>query len=402
MPSQDLSNDLAILHDQNESFFRRADAVRRLARTGDDEAHRVVLGALTDKEPYVRRAAADGIAHASRPEDLDAVLAAFAADGDDQVRRALLKTLGSFADERALAAVKETAETGSYSLRYDAQSVVSQIERRLAEQTEADRVNRQEAEEDRAAEGVTPLRPPSLTEQEDVAVEAVPAGEDATVLDGTDEVGSDDEAEEASAPEPAPQDDTTAESPDSPVAEPETVPEEPAAVPEEEKRVASAGELEFRSLALAEHLFWVPHAIWPILALAAWVDGHESSSWLWSLVALALILWRRGVQFDGFSRTCCQWQGILVPMRKTYREYSEIIGVEVRRNASGWAAMLSESFRGYMRWELGSQDVVLLMDKGRPVRLKRFRNLAAAMAAARQAADFLAVEMTVHEDGPKN
>jgi hypothetical protein len=114
---------------------------------------------------------------------------------------------------------------------------------------------------------------------------------------------------------------------------------------------------------------------------------------------LALILWRRGVQMDGFTQTVCSWSGIVVPVHKRFHEYKDLVGIEVREHASHWPEVLSEGCRAYMRLEMGRYDVMLLRDKGGPVRLKRFRNLAAAKVAAQQVADFLALTVDVQEAG---
>jgi hypothetical protein len=390
MPDQDFSADLAIFRDRTESFFRRADAVRRLARSGDAEAHRVAVEALQDEESYVRRAAAEGLVNSAQPADLDAVLAAFDADKDDQVKRVLLKTLGAFADERALAKVKETVDSGSYSLRYDAQSVVSTIERKLAEKAEAGKARAQEAPSPPSAapsaEEITPLRAPAL-EAETVVPLAPPVPAPPVAPPGPPEPREPEPPEdEASPPEPG-----EAAPPPTPESEPEE-PTEP-----EKPREPSAGVLDFRSWSLAESLFWVPAALWPVLALLGWMDGHRASGWLGTLVVLVLVFWRRGVQCDGFTRIVYSWSGVFVPLRKRFHEYQDLTGIEVREHASHWAEILPEGCRAYMRLELGRYDVMLLREKGSPIRLKRFRNSSAAMVAARQAADFLALDLNVQQ-----
>jgi len=366
MPSSKIQPDLALLRSAGESFFRRADAVRRLARCDEDEAHQAVLEALQDKEPYVRRAAADGLAHKPQPDDLEPILKAFADNGDEQVQRALIKALASFADPQALETVQRLAETGSYGLRYDAQSAVSQIKRNLAEQA-----GPTAEETDIPAAEPTPLRPPPEPkvepQQPDPIPEPVPRRSVKPVVKAVLE------------PSPVP------------------APEPPEPAEEEKPREPSAGVLDFRSFALPERLLWVPAALWPALLLLVWANGIHSGRWWAQLLALGLVLWRRGVQFDGFTKCFWRWNGIVVPLSKHLADYEGMTGIEVRELPSHLAEILPESYRKYMRLELGRHEVVLIHDREGAVRLKRFRNLAAALVAAQQAADFLALPIKVNQ-----
>ena len=350
MPDQDIQLDLALLRDPDQSFFRRADAVRRLARDTADEAHTAVIAALHDREPYVRRAAAEGIALHARPEDLPSLLAAFEQDPDEQAQRALLKALGEFRDPQVLEAMKRVATSDNYGLRYDAQSLVTRLERDLAERQAA-------------------------------AAEPVPVPETPAEL---------------RAPEPAPQV-VVPEPPPKPAVEPSPPPPslpEPPELP----RTPGVGTLEYRSLALAQWLAWVPAALWPGLLLLCWANRDASGSWSLAIVALLLVLWRRGIQFDGFTKTFQTWNGPWVPLFRRYHDYAGLARVEVREHRSRLVDILNEDFREYLRLELGYYDVVVVRERGDTIRLKRLRNLAAAMVAARQAADFLALPMSVQQN----
>jgi len=366
MPSSKTQSDLALLRSADESFFRRADAVRRLARCDEDEAHQAVLAALQDKEPYVRRAAADGLAHQPQPDDLDPILKAFADNVDEQVQRALVKALASFADPQALETVEKVAESGSYGLRYDAQSAVSQIKRNMLEQA-----GPAAEENDIPATEPTPLRPPPEPKAEPQPEPAPGPAPEPPVEPPT-----------AAAPEPAP------------IPAPE--PAEPAQ--EEKPREPSAGVLDFRSFALPERLLWVPAALWPALLLLVWANGIRSETWWAQILALALVLWRRGVQFDGFTKCFWRWNGVVVPLSKRLADYEGMTGIEVRERPSHLAEILPENYRKYMRLELGRHEVVLLHEREGDVRLKCFRNLAAALVAAQQAAEFLALPIKVNQE----
>lgn len=353
MPDQDIQLDLALLRDPDQSFFRRADAVRRLARDTADEAHTAVIAALHDREPYVRRAAAEGIALHARPEDLPPLLAAFEQDPDEQAQRALLKALAEFRDPQVLEAMKRVAASGSYGLRYDAQSLVSRLERDLAE-------------------------------RQATAPEPNPAPETPAALHPAEP------APEVVVPEPTP----------GPATEPAPKPPPPPPPlpePPELPRTPGVGTLEYRSLALAQWLTWVPAALWPGLLLLCWANRHAGGSWSVAILALLLVLWRRGIQFDGFTKTFQTWSGPWIPFFRRYHDYAGLARVEVREHPSRLVEVLNEDFREYLRLELGYYDVVVVRQRGDTICLKRLRNLAAAMVAARQAADFLALPMTVHQ-----
>lgn len=362
MPDQeDLQSDLALLRDPEQSFFRRADAVRRLARNPDGEAHAAVVAALRDREPYVRRAAAEGLAQEARLGDLPQLLSAFEQDTDEQAQRALLKALGEFPDPQVLEAVKRAAASGNYGLRYDAQSLVTRLERQLAERQTAP------PEPSPVPETTTPLRTP----------EPEPVPEPPVV-------------EPTPPPPPEPPPPPPPEPTPPPVAPP--VPEPP-----EEPKTPSAGTLEFRSVALGQWLAWVPVAIWPGLLLLCWGNRHAPHGWLGTLIILLLAIWRRGVQFDGFTKTCTRWSGPWTPFFRRHEDYAGLTRIEVREYPSRFAEILAEDFRQYMRLELGYYDVVVVRQRGDTIHLKRCHNLAAAMVAARQTADFLALPMTVHQ-----
>jgi len=144
-------------------------------------------------------------------------------------------------------------------------------------------------------------------------------------------------------------------------------------------------------------LAWVPVALWPGLLLLCWANRHASNSWSVMIVALLLVIWRRGIQFDGFTKTFQTWSGPWIPFFRRYHDYAGLARVEVREHPSRLVELLNEDFRSYLRLELGYYDVVVVRERGDTIRLKRLHNLAAAMLAARQAADFLALPMTVHQ-----
>lgn len=166
------------------------------------------------------------------------------------------------------------------------------------------------------------------------------------------------------------------------------VPEAPAPSP---------GSMEFRSLLLPEWLVWLPVSLWPALLLLCWTNRHAPDAFFLPLLVLLPVFWQRGVAFDGRAKSYQTWNGPFLPIFRRFHDYEGLTGVEVRENHWVFSQYLPEAARNYLRLELGHYDVVLIHGRAGARPIKRFRNFAAAIVAANQVADFLALPVQVQQ-----
>lgn len=175
---------------------------------------------------------------------------------------------------------------------------------------------------------------------------------------------------------------------------------QPSPAAEEEgipPQAPSAGGMEFRSWFLPEVLAWIPVALWPALLLLCWATRQAPNSYILPVALLLPALWRRGVSFDGRTKSYVVWHGPFVPLFRRFHDYAELSQVEIRENHWIFAHSLPDAARNYLRLELGHYDMVLVHGRAGTRQVKRFRNFSAAIVAANELADFLAIPVHIQQ-----
>ena len=195
------------LNDTRLYYYRRVDALKALARLGDDRAAASLMGVLGDQEKYVRREAVLALGRLGAPEAVAPIARVLAEDEDDEARRNAARALSEFATPGALAAVEAALEDNSWSVRYAAKNAAKKIGDALPEAVPAAEAEADAPQPTAEAPPVESPEPPTV----DVPAEALPEPEI--------------QAEDTAPPEPAP-------APEVEVAEPP--PAQPPAAPSPE------------------------------------------------------------------------------------------------------------------------------------------------------------------------
>jgi len=283
------------LGDDSVTYFQRVSAVRALVRLGEARAVEPLVAALQDPEKYVRREVVLGLGQLGDVQAVPPLVDLLPDDDDEQTRRNVVKVLGEFPDERALAAVRGALEDTSWSVRYAAKEAAGKLAKAIAAKAEEEtaEVEPTDVEEDRLAaaeadESATPdAAAPDVAES--ASASAGPA-EDAPRLRPP--------AERRRESEPA------AAEPQPPEVEPEPGPqpssEEAAPAPEKEADATPDARIEW----LLDTVLRPSEAVRTVVRSSRDAKGAPGESWLVVTDLRVIIVTRNAaaeLSFDAFG-----------------------------------------------------------------------------------------------------
>jgi HEAT repeats len=120
------------LRQRDGFYFDRKDAVAQLARMDDPRVVTLLVEALTDPEPSVRREAVEQIAGRNAVEATEPLIRTLQSDADGDVRREAVEALGKLGGENSHAAVEAALGDRALGVRWAAEAALKQLHQRSA------------------------------------------------------------------------------------------------------------------------------------------------------------------------------------------------------------------------------------------------------------------------------